>query len=230
MKMLERIRRIPSVYAQEGLGGLGRNVADRIFEHVEFVATQRDLRFPPLPVRCSLLFQIRRVDEALLERFRQMSEPFPRHFAYRANYGMRHCYAAWVGQDIGVLMWPVFQADNTRMVTRWRYLLPDEVRLASIWVSPEYRGTGLIDACYARFESLFREAGFRYFYTFTWVGNHGSRKLSSRRGFREVGSIHRYRFRWQGEGSGLYFRQRIPRDALGPEHPGGDMDLPEVIG
>lgn len=229
MNILERIRRIPAVYAQEGLGGLRRRAADRIFEHVEFVAAQRDLRPPPLPARCSRSFQIRRVDATLLERFRQMPDPFPRHFEYRANYGMRHCYAVWVDQDIGALMWPVFQADNRRMVTRWRYLLPDEVRLASIWVSPAQRGTGLIDACYARFESLFRDAGFRYFYTFTWVGNHGSRRLSARRGFREVGSIHRYSLRWQREGSGLYFRQRIPRDPLEPEHPGGDMTLPDVI-
>ncbi len=227
--MLEKLKRIPATYKQESLRGLGRAVADQVFDHVEFVAAQGDLRQPPRPARCSLTFELRRVDASLFEQFRTMPAPFPRHFEYGSVYGMRHCYAASVGQDMAALMWPVFQADNTRMVTRWRYLLPDEARLASIWVSPAYRGTGLIDACYARFEALCGGAGFRYFYTFTWIGNHGSRKLSARRGFREVGSIHRYSFRWQREGRGLYIRQRIPRDPLAPGHPGGDMKLPGVI-
>jgi len=105
----------------------------------------------------------------------------------------------------------------------------DEARLASIWVAPKCRGTGLIDACYERFEGICGAAGFRYFYTFTWIGNHGSRKLSLRRGFREVGKIDRYSFRWQREGRGLYIRRRIPREPLGAVHPGGDLALPEVI-
>jgi hypothetical protein len=229
MALLDRIKRIPAVYAEVGIRGLTRALADRIFEHTEFIVLQRDLRQPPLPVRCRLSFQLRRVDDALLQRFREMPEPFPRHFEYRTAYGMRHCYAAWVGHEIAGLMWPVFQADNARLVTRWRYLLPDEARLASIWVSPACRGTGLIDVCYARFEAITADAGFRYFYTFTWIGNHGSRKLSLRRGFREVASIHRYSFRWQQEGRGLYIREQIPREPLGSVHPGGDMKLPDVI-
>jgi len=227
--LFEKIRRIPEIYAQERLGGLARALAGRIYEHTEFVGAQCDLRRPPLPAQCALAFELRLVDEPLFERFRTMPAPFPRHFEYRAVYGMRRCYAAWVGEEIGCLVWPVFQADNKTMVTRWRYLLPDEARLASIWASPKFRGTGLIDACYARFETLFRDAGFRYFYTFTWIGNHSSRKLSARRGLHEVGSVHRYSFRWQQEGHGLYIRRPIPREPLAPTHPGGDMELPALI-
>ena len=229
MKILEKLRRIPSVYAEEGLGGLGRAVAGRFFEHTEFVATQRDLSLPPPPTSCTLSFQLRRVDDAQFERFKTMPAPLPRHFEYRFRYGMRNCYAAWIGDDIGAVMWPVFQVDNTTTVTRWRYLLPDEARVSNIWASPKFRGTGLIDACFERFENLFREAGFRYAYTFTWVGNHGSRKLATRRGYREVGTIHCYSFRWQREGGGLYIRSPIPRDPLAPNNPGGDMALPDVI-
>jgi len=230
MRVLEKIRRIPAVYAKEGLGGLGRAVAGRLIEHTEFVAAQRDLREPPLPARCSLAFEIRRVDDVLFERFRSMPAPLPRHFEYRFVYGMRNCYAAWVGDDLGAVMWPVFAADNRRTVTRWRFLLPDEARVSNIWASPAYRGTGLIDACFERFERLFAAAGFRYFYTFTWVGNHASRKLSARRGYREVGTIHRYAFPWLREGNGLYIRSAIPREPLASHRPGGDMELPERIG
>jgi len=229
VKILEKIKRVPALYAKEGLGGLGRTFAGHLVEHTEFVVTQGDLTRPPIHAFCSLPFQIRRADDALLERFRSMPAPLPRHFEYRTVYGMRNCYAAWIGNEIGAVMWPVFQADNLRMVTRWRYLLPDEARVSNIWASPAYRGTGLIDACFERFESLFRAAGFRYFYTFTWVGNHASRRLSERRGYREVGSVHRYSLPWQREGSGLYIRSTIPRDPLAPGHPGGDMVLPDVI-
>jgi RimJ/RimL family protein N-acetyltransferase len=227
--MLEKIRRIPAVYAKEGLGGIGRAVTGRLFEHIEFVVAQRDLMLPPVQASCGLSFHLQRADDALFERLKRMPAPLPRHFEYRTVYGMRNCYAAWVGDDLGAVMWPVFQADNQRMVTRWRYLLPDEARVSNIWASPKYRGTGLIDACFERFEKLFRAAGFRYFYTFTWVGNHASRRLSARRGYQEVGSVHRYSFGWQREGGGIYIRSSIPRDPLGPDHPGGDMALPDVI-
>jgi ribosomal protein S18 acetylase RimI-like enzyme len=229
MTVLRKLTRIPEVYAESGMRGIARAVSGRVFEHVEFVASQRDLRHAAPPAPCDLAFQLRLVDDALLEHFRMMPEPFPRHFEYRAIYGMRRCYAAWVGEDIGALMWPVFQADNPRMVNRWRCLLPDEARLCNNWASPAYRGTGLIDAAFEQLVSFIGHAGFRYLYNFTWIGNHSARKLYTRRGLREVASVHRYSFRWQPEGSGLYFRSPIPRDELASEHPGGDMDLPEVI-
>jgi hypothetical protein len=46
---------------------------------------------------------------------------------------------------------------------------------------------------------------------------------------REVAKVHRFSFRWQPEGRGLYIRQRVPREPLGVVHPGGDLALPEVI-
>jgi len=229
MTVLRKFERIREIYADSGLKGVARTAYDRVFEHVEFVASQRDLKLPAPPAPCTLNFQLRLVDDTLLERFRNMPEPFPRHFEYRAIYGMRRCYAAWVGNDIGALMWPVFQADNPRMVNRWRNLLPDEARLCNNWASPAYRGTGLIDACFERLVAAISEAGFRYLYNFTWIGNHSARKLYTRRGLHEVASVHRYSFRWQREGSGFYIRQSIPRDPLAPGHPNGDMDLPEVI-
>jgi RimJ/RimL family protein N-acetyltransferase len=229
MSLVDKLKRIPAVYSDQGLAGLGKALGDRVLEHTKFVVLQRDLRLEVPPASCSLPFQLRRVDDNLLKRFRDMPPPFPRHFEYRERFGMRHCYAAWVGTEIAALMWPVFEADNERLVTRWRYLWPDETRLASIWASPAYRGTGLMDACYERFERLVRGAGFRYLYTFTWSGNRGSQRLAARRGLREVGWVHRYSFRWQREGSGFYIRKRIPREPLGPDHPGGDLELPDVL-
>jgi ribosomal protein S18 acetylase RimI-like enzyme len=159
-----------------------------------------------------------------------MPVPFPRHHEYRTIYGMRHCYAAWVGEAIGALMWPAFMVDNKLSVNRWRDLMPDEARIGNIWASPAYRSTGLMDAAIERLASVIAGAGFRYLYAFTWVGNEASRKLHRRRGFEDVATVRRIAFRFQRPGSGLYIRQRVPREPLGSVHPGGDMALPETIG
>jgi len=230
MTLIRRIKRIPEVYAAEGLRGIARAVADRIVDHTEFVVYLRDLAVEAPPVRCDLSFQLRRADDALLTRFREMPPPFPRHSEYSSIFGMRHCYAAWVGEEIGALLWPAFQADNRRIINRCRDLLPDETRIANVWASPAYRGTGLIDAAFERLVCATATAGFRYLYVFTWVGNEAARKLYRRRGLQEVSRVHHIAFRVQQAGRGLYIRQPVRREPLGPGHPDGDMVLPETIG
>jgi ribosomal protein S18 acetylase RimI-like enzyme len=229
MVLIRKVQRIPEVYAAEGLRGIARALADRIFDHTEFVVCLRDLKVEAPPVRCDLSFQLRRADAALLARFRDMPPPFPRHSEYSSIFGMRQCYAAWVGEEIGALLWPASQADNRRIINRCRDLLADEARIANVWASPAYRGTGLIDAAFERLVSATAKAGFRYLYVFTWVGNEAARKLYRRRGMLEVSRVRHIAFRFQKTGYGLYIRQPISREPLGPGHPGGDMVLPETI-
>ena len=126
-------------------------------------------------------------------------------------------------------MWPLVQADNRRVVSRWRYLLEDECRLGSIWADPFVRGTGLIDACLERFADLFAARGFRYMYEFTWVGNTAAQRLYLRRGFRDVGRVRRYSLGFQREGNGLYLRSPIARESVAAAHPGGDLEMPAVL-
>lgn len=230
MGLLSKVRRVPEIYAAQGLGGVARAVANRVIDYTEFVVFLRDLREDGPPARCAVDFTLRRVDDALFERFREMPAPFPRHREYRTIYGMRHCYAAWVGEEIGGLIWPAFQADNRRIINRCRYLLPDEARIANVWASPAYRGTGLIDATFERLVSVIAEGGFRYLYVFTWVGNEAAKKLYRRRGMKEVATVRQVALRSQRPGNGLYIRQRVPRETRQANHPGGDMVMPETIG
>jgi GNAT superfamily N-acetyltransferase len=229
MGLLSKVRRVPEIYAAQGLGGVARAVADRLIDYTEFVVFLRDLREDAPPALCTLEFTLRRVDDALFERFREMPTPFPRHREYRTIYGMRHCYAAWVGEEIGALIWPAFQADNERIINRCRVLLPDEARIANVWASPAYRGTGLIDATFERLVSVIAMGGFRYLYVFTWVGNEAAKKLYRRRGMVEVATVHQIAVRSQRPGGGLYIRQRVPRESIHGNHPGGDMVMPETI-
>ena len=225
MILLDKARRVPEIYSAEGASGVARAVV----EHARFAVFLRDLTLEAPPARCELSFRLRRADPALLDRFREMPEPFPRHSEYRSIYGMRHCYAAWIGEEIGALIWPAFQADNRRMINRCRDLLPDEARIANIWTSPAYRGTGLVDASFERLAATVAAAGFRYLYVFAWVDNEAARRLYLRRGLRDVSSVDRIAFRFQRSGRGLYLRRPVPRDPLGPDYPGGDMVLSDTL-
>jgi ribosomal protein S18 acetylase RimI-like enzyme len=229
MGLLSKVRRVPEIYAAEGLGGVARAVADRLIDYTEFVVFLRDLQEDGPPAPCAVEFTLRRVDDALFERFREMPAPFPRHREYRTIYGMRHCYAAWVGEEIGALIWPAFQADNERVINRCRALLPDEARIANVWASPAYRGTGLIDAAFERLVSVIAKGGIRYLYVFTWVGNEAAKKLYRRRGMREVATVQHIALRFPRAGSGLYIRGRVPRDPVASGHRGGEIALPETI-
>lgn len=223
------LRKISATYRDRGAGGLLRAALDRIYERTEFVAMQRDLRHPTAPPHCTLDFELRQIDDARLERFKDLPYPFSRHYQYRFEQGQRRCYGALVGDQIVALMWPLFAADNPRLVTRWRYLLPDEARISSIWADPRVRGTGLMAACIERFATYVRAHGFCYLYAFTWVNNQASIRLHERLGFRTVGRIRRHSLRWQEEGRGLYLRTPIPRDPMPATHPGGDLELPAVL-
>ena len=223
------LARVASAWRAEGFGGLAAGVTRRTYDRTEFVVFQRDLRKPTAPSPSRVPFELRRVDDAQLERFGTMPAPFPRHREYRVVYGQRHCYAAHVGDRMAALMWPLVQADNRRVVSRWRHLLEDECRLGSIWADPAVRGTGLIDACLERFAELFAARGFRYMYEFTWVGNTAAQRLYLRRGFKDVGRVRRYSLGFQREGNGLYLRSPISREPLSPGHPGGDLQLPAIL-
>jgi ribosomal protein S18 acetylase RimI-like enzyme len=218
-----------SAWRAEGLRGLTAGVTRRAYDRTEFVVFQRNLRTPPAPAASRVSFELRRVDDVLLERFGTMPAPYPRHREYRVVYGQRHCYAAHVGDRISALMWPLVQADNRRVVSRWRFLLEDECRLGSIWADPAIRGTGLIDACLERFAELFAARGFRYMYEFTWVGNTAAQRLYLRRGFKDVGRVRRYSLGFQREGHGLYLRSPIAREPVSSGHPGGDLELPGIL-
>jgi ribosomal protein S18 acetylase RimI-like enzyme len=217
--IIKKLKAIPLIYRNYGVGEVCRRVSAHLYEHTEFVVLQQ----------CKYTFELRRIGEDAFEQFKSMPPPFPRHYAYRAEYGQRRCYGAFVGNRIAALMWPVFQADNTRVVSRWRDLLPDEARISSIWADPEYRGTGLMAACLERLVDYLKGFGFRYLYAFTWVGNVSSIKLHEKLGFQVVGNVHRYSLRWQREGRGMYRRAPIHRVPLAKSHPGGDLELPEII-
>lgn len=223
------LAKVAAAWRTEGLNGLAAGVTRRAYDRTEFVVFQRDLRNPLAPAVSRVPFELRRVDDAQFERFGTMPAPYPRHREYRVVYGQRHCYAANLGDRIGALMWPLVQADNRRVVSRWRHLLEDECRLGSIWADPGVRGTGLIDACLERFADLFAARGFRYMYEFTWVGNTAAQRLYLRRGFKDVGRVRRYSLGFQREGNGLYLRSPIAREPLSPGHPGGDLEMPGVL-
>ncbi|HXH84811.1 MAG TPA: GNAT family protein [Candidatus Tectomicrobia bacterium] len=224
-----RLAAAVSLYRAQGLGAVLRRLVPRLWSREEFVILQCDLR-ELRPVAAAVAFRLERVDDDLLARFREMPPPFPRHHAYRFRHGQRHCYAAFADDGrIIALMWPSFQADNDRVVSRWRRLWPDEARIGSIWADPAYRGTGVMGACIARLGRVLQERGFRYLYACTWVGNQASLRLHERLGFRRVGRAWRYSFRWQREGAGIYLRTRIDRAPLGTDHPGGDTVLPRQI-
>lgn len=228
-RLARALQRISTAYQERGLEGVMRGALDRVYERTDFVAMQRDLQRSAPPPRCSVVFELRWITDDELRRFKDMPYPFSRHYQYRFEQGQRRCYGALVDDQIVALMWPLFQTDNARMVTRWRYLLPDEARISSIWAAPRFRGTGLMQASLERVAAYLTAHGFRYLYAFTWVNNHASRRLHERLGFRAVGRIRRYAFRWQKEGHGLYVRTPIPRDPVPAVHPGGDLELPVVL-
>lgn len=217
------------LYRVHGISGIATRLLRTVGDRTAFVVLQRDLNDPVDPPRCSVAFEMRRIDNATLESFAGMPAPFPRHLQYRRLYGQRSCYGAYVEGRILGLMWPVFQADNRLVLSRWRDLWPDEARLSSIWIDPTLRGTGLMAACLERFAAHVRRHGFRYLYAFTWEHNEASKKLHLRRGFRLVGKAWRYNFAWQSESQGFYLREAIPRAPLPAQHPGGDLALPLVI-
>jgi len=51
MSLLSKVRRVPEIFAAQGLGGVARAVANRLIDYTEFVVFLRDLREdgPPAP-------------------------------------------------------------------------------------------------------------------------------------------------------------------------------------
>lgn len=229
MTVLRKIRNQRRVLSQEGVGGVVRALPKKIVNVSEFVVLRRDLRGSSPEVHCELSFELRRIDDATLTTFKDLPAPFPRHYQYRFLYGQRNCYGAMLDGKIGALFWPSFAADNERVVNRWRYLLPDEARIGSIWADCRFRGTGLMDVCLERFFQYFAETGYRYVYAFTWIGNKSARKLHGRLGFENVGKVWNIRFAWRPAGSGIYIRPAIPREPISEQSPGADTRLPHKL-
>ena len=229
MNITRKLKTVSAIYDNQGLRGLSKEMLSRFCECSEFVALQRDLTLAAPEIHCDLLFQLKRIDDATFQQFKHMPYPFSRHYQYRVEYGQRSCYGAFIGDHIAALMWPLLQADNATMVSKWRYLLPDEARISSIWTDPQYRGSGLMGACIEKFATYLKAHGFRYLYAFTWVENYASIRLHEKLGFQNVGSIHRYSFRWQKDGHGIYIRKHLPRIPLAKLHPPGELELPEIV-
>jgi RimJ/RimL family protein N-acetyltransferase len=217
------------VLQEQGGRALVREIAGKIFDRTVFVAIQRDLKIKWKPVKCEIPFELMKLNDETIRSFKNMPEPFPRHYQYRFEYGLRQCYAAVHNDKIVALMWPFNITDNAHMVTKWRFLLADETRVSNIWADPAYRGTGLMPACIECFALLFKSAGYRYMYCFTWEHNQASIRFHEKLGFRVVGKIVRYSFPLLKEGTGIYFRGRIPREPLAAEHATDDFNLPERI-
>lgn len=226
---IKKLKALLEVYHREGVGGVLRRVGAHVYERTEFVALQRDLSFPVPEVQCPVAFELKSISADLFEQFKDMPPPFPRHYQYRQEYGQRRCYGSFVNGQVVALMWPLFQEDNERVVSKWRYLLADEARISSIWADPTYRGTGLMAASLERMFAYLKGHHFRYLYAFTWVENFSSIKLHEKLGFRVVSNVYRYSLRWQKDGKGIYIRQSIVRDPIPKVHPGGDLELPERI-
>ena len=224
-----RLRALLGLYQDEGVRGVVTRGFSRVGARDTFVVLRLDLTRPLLTPTSRVPFTLRRLDDETLASFRHAPYPFSRHHQYRFEYGQRRCYAAFVDSRIAALMWPSFAADNGTVVSRWRDLLPDEGRIGSIWCDPAYRGTGLMGACVMTFGRHLERHTFRYLYAFTWHQNAASIALHERLGFERVGTASRYSLRWQKEGRGLYLRSRIDRPPVAVDHPGGDVELPDVL-
>ena len=190
---------------------------------------QRDLTRSRPSIKCSIPFELRKLDDDAILRFKQMPPPFPRHYQYRYEGNLRHCYAAFHNEKIVALMWPFCKKDNEHMVTKWRFLLEDEARISNIWADPDYRGTGLMAACIELFANHLEIKGYRYLYCFTWENNHASIKLHKKLGFHITGKIVRFSFPFLKEGNGIYFRNKIPRAEISDAVREKDLDLPERL-
>jgi RimJ/RimL family protein N-acetyltransferase len=227
--MAGKVGKLVRAARTQGVRATTSDVLGRIGTADRFVILRRDLRNPGPTVSCSLRFELKRVDDAALMQFKDKPYPFNRHYQYRFEYGQRNCYAAFVDNEIGALMWPLFAADNDHVVSKWRLLLADEARISSIWADPRFRGTGLMAACIERLAAYLKTRQFLYLYACTWVGNSASIKLHERLGFEVSGRATRYSFRWQTEGRGVYVRSHIPRPPVAADGSIRDFVLPDVI-
>lgn len=217
------------IWQEEGFRGLVSEIVNYVYDKTENVLFQRDLMLTAPEVKCSVSFQLKRIDDTTFQKFKDMPAPFPRHCQYRFLYGQKTCYGAYIGGDIKALMWVLLHTDNDHMVNRWRYLLPDEVRLADYWADPHYRGTGLIDEAIEQVLDFCAQRGKRYAYISPGADNEPSKRLCTRRGFTMIGRIKNYRLAWQRPGSGIYFRHRVPRGPLKSNYIGGDIELPNQM-
>lgn len=229
MGLRKKIISMIDVYQEQGGRVLLRKIFDKFIEKTVFVAMQRDLNIARPLVKCNIPFELKKLDDATISEFRKLPPPFPRHYQYRFEYGLRNCYGAFHKDKIVALMWPFCRKDNSHMVTKWRFLLADEARVSNLWVDPAYRGTGLMLVCMAIFANYFKNAGCNYQYGFTWENNHASIKFHSKSGFHIAGKILRYSFPFLKEGNGIYFRSKIIRNPVPPECMEDDFNLPERV-
>jgi len=224
-----KLRSARGIWREGGFSRLISEVVGYVYDTTENVMFQRHLTLAAPEVKCRLSFQLKKIDDTTFQKFKDMPAPFPRHYQYRFLYGQKTCYGAYIGGDIKALMWVVLHTDNYQVVNRWRYLLRDEVRIADYWADPHYRGTGLIDEAIERLLDYCAQRGRRFAYISPGADNESSKRLCIRRGFKMIGTVRNYRLAWQRPGSGIYFRDRVPRVPLESNYVGGDIELPDQI-
>ncbi|MBN4079058.1 GNAT family N-acetyltransferase [Beggiatoa alba] len=227
--LLRKIKSAGRTYRDHGLGALTREIAEKIIDVSEFIVMRRDMLMDSPESDCKLQFELKRIDNATFESFKEKSNPFPRHFEYHSEYGQRYCYGVYVGDEIGALMWILFREDNDKCVNTWRYLLSDEARIADVWAHPKYRGTGLIHTAMERMINFVGSLGIRYTYVFTWQGNERAIHVYQRRGFTIIGNVWNIRWTSSRPGGGIHFRQKIVRDPIAVEWLRTQIILPDLI-
>ena len=222
-----KLRSAQGIWREGGAPALISEILNYVYDKTENVLFQRDLSLTAPEVKCRLSFQLKKIGGTTFQKFKDMPDPFPRHYQYRFLYGQRTCYGAYIDGDIKALMWVLLHADNYHVVNRWRYLLCDEVRIADYWADPHFRGTGLIDEAIERVLDYCAQRGKRYAYISPGADNEPSKRLCIRRGFKMIGRINNYRLAWQRPGSGIYFRDRVPRVPLESNYIAEDIELPD---
>ena len=226
---VKKIKTAARVFREDGAKRVLRDLIEKVIDISDFVVMRRDLATSSPRVQCSIPFELRRIDDDTFEKFTGLPPPFPRHYQYRAEYGQRNCYGAYIRDDIGALLWVMFKADNGRSVNTWRYLKADEARIADVWAHPTYRGTGLIHVAMERMIGFLGQQGIRYVYVFTWQGNERAKRLYQKLGFDIIGKVWNVRWAWSKPGSGFHIRPKLQRDALSIEHYSDEVPLPDVI-
>ena len=223
----KKLRLAQIVWTEAGVTGLIGELKHYVYDKTENLMFRRDLSLKAPDVKCEISFQLRKVTDETFQTFKAMPPPFPRHGQYRFVYGQKTCYGAYIRNEIKALIWLLLHTDNHQVVNRWRYLLRDEVRIADYWVDKSHRGTGLIDASMEQLLGFCAQNGKRYAYVSPGADNEPSKRLCFRRGFTLVGTVKNYRWAWQNPGSGIYFRDPLPRPPLDPNYPKGEIDLPD---
>ena len=187
--VIRKLKTAIKTYRDHGIGTVLRELVAKVLDVSEFVVMRRDMRALASDVQCEITFELKRIDDATLESFKNLPAPLPRHFEYRTQYGQRHCYGAYVNGKIQALMWVLFKEDNGLCVNTWHYLLADEAIITDVWDHPHYRGIGLIHVAMERIIKHLEKNGIHYGYEYTWHGNERAKCSYQKLNFHTIGKV-----------------------------------------